>query len=91
MERFAANIFENREGEPVIALEALSGEPDMPSLVLKKGTEAVFYRTADQFIGIENMDLRMQERLRSAQKILVAEIDVNGETNGYYADVKELN
>lgn len=63
----------------------------MPSLVLKTGTEAVFYRTADQFIGIENMDSRMQKRLRSTRKILVAEIDVNGETNGYYADVKELN
>lgn len=91
MEHFNVNIFENRDGEPVIALEALSGRPDMPSLVLKHTAEAVFYRTSDQFIDIHDMDPEMQKKLRTVQKILVAEINANGETNGYYADVKELN
>ncbi len=91
MDSFAANIYESSEGEPVMALEALDGKPDMPSLILKSGNDAVFCRTGDQFIRIANIDGLLLEKLRRQKKILVAEISTGGETSGYYADVKELN
>ncbi len=91
MDSFAANIYESSEGEPVMALEALDGKPDMPSLILKSDNNAVFCRTGDQFVRICDIDKNLLEKLRRQRKILVAEITIGGETNGYYADVKELN
>ena len=91
MPLFATHIIENDDGEPVIAIDALSGAPEMPSLVLNNGNKAVFYRSAEQCLDVSNMNAEMRGRLLSAQKVLIAEVGKDGHASGYYASVKELN
>jgi len=91
MDSFATDLMESNEGEPFIAIDALSGTPEVPTLVLHSQTEGVFYRTGQQIIEVQNIAPEMYEKMREEPKVLIAEIDADGLSNAYYADVKTLN
>ena len=91
MESFETDIMENGDGEPVIAIDELSGKPEIPTLVLRSENQGIFYRTAHQSVAVTNINPDVYAFLNEHQKILVAEIGQTGVTSTYYADVKKLN
>lgn len=90
MERFTTHIVEGENGELVIAMDALVGEPASPSVVLSPSS-AVFYRSTEQSISILPLTDDIRKQLIEKQKVFVAELDQNGVKNSYYADVTRLN
>lgn len=91
MDSFATNMMANNDGEPVIAIDALSGKPEIPTLVLRSEKEGIFYRTGHQIIEVQNIAPDMYEKIAEDQKVLVAEIGAEGLSAAYYADVTQLN
>ena len=92
MDGFAVDLLEGHNGEePVIAIDALSGQPELPTLVLRSAGEGILYRNGEQFVEVMNINREAFDFLSREGKILIAEVTPEGVSSTYYADVKQLN
>lgn len=91
MEESTYDLLVNADGEVLIAIRDMEGEPESPRCVVYGNGEAVLFKNREDALTLSGLSEEAEACLRKVDSVLIVEVGDNEALREYVAEVKHLD